>query len=274
MGKGKKKGKAKRAGPKKRKVEIEASDKKFIGYCRVSTDEQGQKGHGLSAQKKAIKEFFGSHLNGTLLDIKEEVASGKRISRPLFDYVLAVAKRERATVIVAKLDRIGRSLGVLAKVQGLGVPFLCADAPNDSEMITGIKMVFAQEERRLIGERTRAALSVLKEKGKKLGWHNPKIRKKVLKKFKAKRTALAKRKSESKIHHRVSSAKAFSESLRPLFKSLIQNGQTVRGIVNYLNEEAVATPTGKGLWHIGTTAAALKRLGLSTRRLEDGRKIA
>ena len=238
----------------------------YLGYCRVSTGEQGESGLGLAAQEKAIREFNDQTLKGTLLEVRKEVASGKRLSRPEFDYVLNKAKQERATILVAKLDRLGRSLGVLGKVQFLGVPILCADSPTDSEMITGVKMVFAQEERRLIGERTKAALAELKRGGKKLGWHNPKIREGFRAAVKARRRP-SKRKGRppKKTHHRTASALAFSESLRPIIETMLDNNYTLRKICNQLNKTKVATPSGRGCWHLRSVARLLKRLNLSRR---------
>jgi predicted site-specific integrase-resolvase len=80
---------------------------KFVAYYRVSTERQGVSGLGLEAQKKTVLDY----LNGgkwELVGEYVEVISGKREDRPELNKALALAKAQGATVIVAKMDRLGR----------------------------------------------------------------------------------------------------------------------------------------------------------------------
>ena len=133
-------------------------------------------------------------------------------------------------------------------------------------------MVFAQEERRLIGERTKRALAELKKQGKKLGWHNPKIRKAFKKAIKErklaskepKEKALAKKSS----HHRAEKAQAFAENLRPIVATMVDNNYSLRAMCEQLNKPTSKAPTftGKGRWHLRSVARLVDRLGLKTKK--------
>ena len=90
---------------------------KFVAYFRVSTDKQGKSGLGLEAQREAVMNY----LNGgrwTLVDEFTEVESGKRNDRPELEMALAACKRQKAKLVIAKLDRLGRSLRDLITMLG------------------------------------------------------------------------------------------------------------------------------------------------------------
>ena len=246
------------------------SQKQFIGYARVSTQEQGAKQNSIPKQVDEIQKFFDEKLKskGELVGIYSDISSGKRISRPEFDKVLNFAKEKDATIIVHKLDRLGRSIGVLSKLQALKVSVLFADSPNDSEFITNVKMAFAQEERRLISERTKHGLEQVKAKGKKLGWHNPKVRNGLKKAWKERKKALkASGDAPKRHHHKATDAMAFAERMRPTIQLLIEQGLTIRGIVDRLNDDKLRSKAFReGKWHLRQVQLVLKRLGLKTQR--------
>src|SRR3984957_905729 len=97
-------------------------DGKFIAYYRVSTDRQGMNGHGLTAQRKAVEDY----LNGgrwSLVDEFTEVESGKRADRPELEKALAACKKQKARLVIAKLDRLSRNLAFIATLMDSGVEF-------------------------------------------------------------------------------------------------------------------------------------------------------
>jgi DNA invertase Pin-like site-specific DNA recombinase len=131
---------------------------KWIAYYRVSTDRQGDSGLGLDAQRKLV----GDYLNGgswTLSAEFTEVESGKRSDRPQLAAALAMAKRLRAKLIVAKLDRLSRNVGFISALMDSGVEFVAADMPHANKMTLQVIAVFAEYERDQISERTRRALA-------------------------------------------------------------------------------------------------------------------
>ncbi len=86
---------------------------KFVAYYRVSTVKQGQSGLGLEAQKSAVEGFLGV-ADERLIGEFVEVESGKRKNRPQLNAALALCKKTKATLIIAKLDRLARNLHFIA----------------------------------------------------------------------------------------------------------------------------------------------------------------
>lgn len=148
-------------------MEILLPDKPFIAYYRVSTKQQGHSGLGLEAQRTQVQAFIGPQ--GTLVHEFIEVESGKLNSRPQLTQALEYAKRHRARLVIAKLDRLSRNASFIFALKDSGVDFVCADMPDANTLTIGIFATLAQHERELIGERTRKALAAKKQQGFVLG---------------------------------------------------------------------------------------------------------
>jgi DNA invertase Pin-like site-specific DNA recombinase len=144
---------------------------KFVSYYRVSTERQGIQGHGIEAQRQAVKRYLGS-LECELLGTFEEVESGANNHRPQLAAAIKLAKSRKAVLIIAKLDRLSRNAAFLLQLQDSGVDFIACDMPNADRLSIGIIALLAQRERELISERTKAGLAVAKSRGARLG--NPK----------------------------------------------------------------------------------------------------
>jgi DNA invertase Pin-like site-specific DNA recombinase len=118
-----------------------------------------------------------NYLNGgrwTLIGEFTEVESGKRTDRPELEKALAACKRQKAKLVIAKLDRLSRNLAFIAKLIDSGVEFVAVDNPHANKMTLQILAVFAEHEREMISERTKAALAAAKKRGQHLG--NPRYR--------------------------------------------------------------------------------------------------
>lgn len=139
---------------------------KFVAYYRVSTKQQGRSGLGLDAQRASVQSYAK---DGTLLSEYTEVESGKRNDRPELAQAIAHARREGATLIIAKLDRLARSVGFIFALRDAGVRFIACDMPEANTLTIGLLATLAQHERELISERTKAALAAKKERGFVLG---------------------------------------------------------------------------------------------------------
>lgn len=140
---------------------------RYVAYYRVSTEQQGKSGLGLAAQQRKVAEFIGVSdiLVGEFCDIR----SGRDDERSELHKALALAKRENAKLVIARLDRFSRRVSFIAQIMDKGIGLVCAEMPNASDFQLHIFAALAQEERRLISERTKAALAEAKRRGRVLG---------------------------------------------------------------------------------------------------------
>jgi DNA invertase Pin-like site-specific DNA recombinase len=139
----------------------------YIAYYRVSTDKQGASGLGLEAQKEAVARLAR---NAPIFAEYTEVESGKRHqNRPELLAAVEHCKRSKATLVIAKLDRLARNVHFISGLMESEVDFLASDAPYANRLTVHIMAAFAEHEARAISERTRAALGALKARGVKLG---------------------------------------------------------------------------------------------------------
>lgn len=142
--------------------------KRFIAYYRVSTDKQGKSGLGLEAQQQAVRQY----LNGGAWELVAEfteVESGKRDDRPQLAAALAACRKHKATLVIAKLDRLARNVSFIANLMEAGTDFVAVDMPEANKLVLHIMAAMAQHEREAISARTKAALAAAKARGQKLG---------------------------------------------------------------------------------------------------------
>jgi DNA invertase Pin-like site-specific DNA recombinase len=211
---------------------------RFVAYYRVSTKRQGDSGLGLSAQRKAVQDY----LNGgswELLAEYKDVESGRDDDRPQLQRAIEHAKKARATLVIAKLDRLSRKVSFVSRLMDSGVRFVAADNPSANELTINILAAVAQEERRMIGERTKAALAEAKRRGVRLG--NPRL-------SDARSSADAARQAN---------ADRFAANVAPIIRQVRAAGcASLRDIAGALNARGVKTRRGAGSW----TAAAVSRV--------------
>lgn len=141
---------------------------KLIAYYRVSTAKQGASGLGLGGQTAAVEEYADA-TGGGMLRAYTEVETGKRSDRPELAKALADAKRSRATLVIAKLDRLARNVHFLSGLMEAGVEFVCCDMPSANRLTLHIMAAVAEDEAKRISERTKAALAAYKARGGVLG---------------------------------------------------------------------------------------------------------
>jgi DNA invertase Pin-like site-specific DNA recombinase len=140
----------------------------LIGLVRVSTGQQAESGLGLEGQLAAIEQYRIRN-NGDLIETYEEVESGKHNdidSRPKLREPADHALEVGATLVIAKLDRLVRSVSVLVYLRDSGVKFVACDYPHVSEMVVDIMVSVAAGEARMISQRTKDALGAYKAGGK------------------------------------------------------------------------------------------------------------
>lgn len=205
-----------------------------IGYCRVSTDQQGESGVGLQAQKRAIH-LEVERRGWAFQTMFTDVASGKSLRRrgDLATALEVMADGEADLLVVAKLDRLSRSLldfaDLMARAQREGWGIVALDIGVDTstingELVASIIMALAQWERRIIGQRTKDALGVVKDRGVVLG-----------------RPVM------------------MDPATVTLMRLLRSNGRSYGAIAKMLNNEGVPTAQGGAKWYASTVRAALMR---------------
>jgi DNA invertase Pin-like site-specific DNA recombinase len=139
-----------------------------ICYYRVSTNKQGVSGLGLKTQQQIAHDYCEA--NGLIIiEEFEEVQSGGKNDRQKIQAALDRCYLCGAHLVVAKLDRISRDVGFVDALLKSGIKFVCADMPEANESMIQFLSVFAQYERRMASERTKAALAQKKAKALQLG---------------------------------------------------------------------------------------------------------
>lgn len=211
------------------------ADGKFVSYLRVSTARQGRSGLGLEAQRAAVTDF----LNGgrwKLIDEFVEVESGSKNDREALAAALATCRLHKATLVIAKLDRLSRDAAFLLGLQAAGVRFVAADMPEANELTVGIMAVVAQAERKMISARTKAALAAAKARGVKLGGDRGNLHEVGEKGRIAARAAKTRK------------AVARAADLAPVIEAIRREGAgSVRAIATGLNARGIPAPRG-GEW--------------------------
>lgn len=153
---------------------------RIVAYYRVSTQKQGdrdkdakkEKGLGLEAQQLMVKDFSDRN-SGTLVAEYTEIESGRNSKRPELQKAINHARAARATLVVAKLDRLSRNMSFTATLMDSDIEFVVCDFPQANRLTIHILAAMAEYEAVMISRRTKDALSVLKSEGKKLGSARP-----------------------------------------------------------------------------------------------------
>lgn len=221
----------------------------MVAYYRVSTEKQGRSGLGLEAQRAAVEGYAlggGHHIVAEYV----EVESGKRAdNRPRLAAALSACRLHRATLCIAKLDRLSRQLSVVVNLIEAGVDFVAVDNPNANRLTIHLLAAIAEHEREMISQRTKAALAAAKARGVRLG--NPNGAGALLagcREAAAKGGAAARERADQRAMH-----------VLPLLRQLQAEGcESARAMAKVLNQQRVPAPSG-GVWYAEQVRRALRR---------------
>lgn len=214
-----------------------------MAYRRVSTKGQGISGLGLEAQERMIADYV-ARVGGQRLATFTEVESGKKKNRPELHKALALARKRKATLIVAKLDRLARNVAFVSALMETNVQFKAADFPEANRLMIQILAAVAEYEAKLISDRTKAGLESRRQRGFALG----NVRN--LKRGHSPAPAINRAKADAE-----------AARLRPVIESMEREGiNSIRAICDALNDRGYTTARGMA-WHPMTTKRLIDRLG-------------
>ena len=221
-------------------VKAKSNPTPFVAYYRVSTDKQGASGLGLEAQRSAVLDFINGGTANLIAEFTE-TESGKRNDRPQLAEALKLCRKEKAKLVIAKLDRLARNVSFISNLMESGVDFVAVDMPDANRLTVHILAAVAEHEREMISQRTKAALQAAKARGVKLGSPDPK---------KGSAIGVAVRKEQ---------ADQFAANAVPIIREIEASGVTSRlGIAKALNARGVQTARG-GRWYDSTVKNVLGR---------------
>lgn len=216
--------------------------KQYVTYLRVSTEDQGRSGLGLAAQERDIKIFLEAFSDVPFEVLAEfrDIQTGKDDDRPELTKSIALAKRTGAELLVAKLDRLSRKVSFIATLMDdPKLKLRVASMPFADNFQLHIYAALAEQERKFISMRTKAALGEAKARGVKLG---------------GLRDATMKRNDHVKAFA-MDRAKRVENVIVPLR----QGGASLQAIADALNAASVPTARG-GLWYPAQVQRTLERL--------------
>ena len=146
--------------------------RRYIAYYRVSTGKQGQFGLSLEAQQSIVREFAAAQ-QGQLVAEFSETLSGRRDNRPQLAKAVSLCRITRAILVIARLDRLSRSVELIARLMESGLEFVALDAPHANKFTIHILAALAEYESNLMSERMKDIRAATKARGVKLGNFEP-----------------------------------------------------------------------------------------------------
>ncbi len=227
----------------------------MVAYLRVSTQRQGRSGLGLNAQREAVERYAAAS-GGRIVAEYVETESGTLAERPELHKAIGHARRAKAKLVIARIDRLSRNVAFLAALMDSGLDFVAVDNPHANPLTVHILAAVAQYEAKAIAERTRLALQAAKARGQKLGshrpghWDDPKRQQ-------ARRAGAAKGNQRS-AKVRAQRAREAVADLLPTMQAMRAEGQSYAAIAEALNAQGQQTPRGCA-WKPASVQRALSR---------------
>lgn len=214
---------------------------RVVSYLRVSTKQQGRSGLGIEAQREAVARYMAT-TGATLLEEFEEHESGKGFDalerRPQLRAAVALAKKRKAVLVIAKLDRLARNVHFISGLMETKVQFKSCDFPSADPFMLHVYASMAEAEGKRISQRISAALQAKKAKGGIVG-------------------NVANLRPHNTV--RAEAAAAFAAELRPTIDAFKGYGMTQRDMVDALNRAGTRTAQG-GQWSLMQLQRVLQRL--------------
>jgi DNA invertase Pin-like site-specific DNA recombinase len=217
-----------------------------IAYLRVSTQRQQRSGLGIEAQRAAIARFAeaeGLQIIGEFVEAETGKGADALDRRPQLAAALAAARTAKCSVVVSKLDRLSRDVAFVSGLMAQHVPFIVAELGRDADpFMLHLYAALAEKERRLISERTKAALAAKRANGIELGNRRNDAQ-----------AAAAGRACQAK------AADEFAAGLMPVIEAIRHTGAvTLEAITQALNQRGIRTARG-GRWYASSVMNLIER---------------
>lgn len=221
---------------------------RYVAYLRVSTQRQGASRLGLEAQQVALA-AHATRETDQIIETFVEIESGRNSDRPQLQRALHLCKLTGATLLIAKLDRLARSVAFIANLMESGVEFVAADLPYANKLTVHILAAMAEYEREAISDRTKAALRAARDRGVKLGGPN-------------RGANLRAQPPTSGSQRMCELADQRADDLRDLVSDIMASGsRSLRAIGRELDRRHVSTPRG-GCWGPAQVRNLLNRINV------------
>lgn len=225
---------------------------RYVTYLRLSRDSKSGRNYGLDAQRRDLDLFLGQCCpdDDGCQEIASftEVQSGADDDRPELAKAIALCRAEKATLAVAKLDRLSRRVSFIAALmeqgEAQGWTFKVASMPQADAFQLHIYAALAEQERRFISARTKAGLAAARDRGVLLGAAGPS--------------------GQAANAARAQAATTRATELAQHLVPLRQAGMAYGAIADQLNATGVATPSGTGQWAATSVRRALARIEATT----------
>lgn len=212
----------------------------YVTYYRVSTQRQGQSGLGLEAQRSAVQAFLAGK---EIIAEFTEIESGRKNNRPQLAAALALAKKQKATLVIAKLDRLARNVHFISGLLESNVQFVAADMPEADRTFLQMAAVFAEWEAKKISERTKSALAAAKARGTVLGSPTPRIG------------------SQAGLKAISDRCDAYVKKVSPSLQDIVSRvGTNLRTVAAELQVRGIKTARGSDIWHPAQVGKLLRRV--------------
>lgn len=220
---------------------------RYVVYYRVSDAKQGRSGLGLEAQRGMFATFLLGR-PGEVVGEYTEVETGKSLKkslrRPELQKAMDHARSARATLVIAKIDRLARNVAFISALMESGQPFVCCDMPAADNFTIHILAALAEREGNMISERTSAALQALKARGVLLGslrpghWEGRSKAGELMVDCRQKGLVKARKANLAAVQDEMS--KQYGPIV-PWIREMREAGSTLQGIVDALNEKGCRT---------------------------------
>jgi DNA invertase Pin-like site-specific DNA recombinase len=205
----------------------------YVAYLRVSTARQGRTGLGLAAQRSLLERFLSD--GDQLIAEFVEIQSGRVDAREELWKAINHAKRNDSKLLIAKLDRFSRKVSFIANIMEQGIELVVAEMPNATDFQLHIHAALAQEERRLISERTRIALAEAKKRGVVLGANGRRLA------------------ASNRLR-----AVEYARQMEPMMRPLLDQGHSFCQVARTLNNQGIRTSKGARFFP-GTVSGIVRR---------------